>query len=178
MFSIEPRDNKLIIILHKDIIHTAIEQHEFLAYEMKITSFFIFIVVLYMSCSRMPVYQEVHYFNNHVQIEILHLPVNEPVFFTIHPHGNSKKVAINFFVLRSATDIQSYFDACARCYPKKMGYRYRDSHIFCRACDISYHIYDLKDGIGSCYPIKLKGYIKDNYYVIELQHVLEGEKYF
>ncbi len=135
---------------------------------------FLSLILLICSCSKKPVYTEAPFNGRDIRIELRGMPEKKPVFFTFH----SGKKGINYFVLKLDGTVQSYFDACSRCYPKKLGYRLDKEHVVCRECDITYHISDLKDGIGSCYPLKLEGRIEGESYIIEKNRILEGEKYF
>ena len=127
------------------------------------------------SCSKKPVYPEARFDDRNVRIELRNLIENKPVFYTFRA-ANGK--GINYFVLKLNGDVQSYFDACAKCFPKKLGYLPVKDRLLCRVCDIEYSVYDLKDGIGSCYPIKLKGTIERGYYLIDKNDLLQGAKYF
>lgn len=126
------------------------------------------------SCSERPVYDEAPFDGKNIIIAAEKLVDNRPVFFSFKPEDRQ----IVFFVLKTDGGIQSYFDACPRCYTKKLGFRTDKDTVVCRACDVSYPINDLKDGIGSCYPIKLAGMAEGSIYIIEKDSVLEGKKYF
>jgi hypothetical protein len=85
---------------------------------------------------------------------------------------------INFFLVKINGDVQSYFDACAICYQKRVGYRVESEEIVCRACDLRYSIYDLKIGKGSCHPIELMGHIEKGVYIISIDALKAGLIYF
>ena len=121
-----------------------------------------------------PVYPEAPLDGNSVRIDLADVPEQKPVFFTFS--ANTRR--INFFLFKATGNVESYFDACGKCYPRKLGFRCEGERVLCRACDVSYHLDDLKDGIGSCYPIKLKGRIEGNTFVIDKQDILKGDKYF
>ncbi len=129
---------------------------------------------LFCSCTKMPVYPQAASDGASVRIALKELQEKKPVFYTFREGKNS----INYFVLKLDASYQSYFDACARCYQKKMGYKPLGNRIVCRACDVNYSVYDLKGGIGSCYPIKLEGRVEGDVYVIDKKSILAGEKYF
>ena len=131
-------------------------------------------IVLLLSCSRTPVYPEPPVYRGTVRIEIEKLPERKPRFFTFRQGVRG----INFFVVKAGGDVQSYFDACAKCYPKRLGYRYDAGRLDCRACDVSYPLNNLKDGIGSCYPIKLPGRVEAGHYVIRGEDLLAGDRYY
>lgn len=132
------------------------------------------VLLLFFACSGKPVYPEAASGGDYVKIELRNIEGVKPVFYTFY---NNRK-GINFFVVKVNGIVQSYFDACAKCYPKKAGYRIDSDRVGCRACDIRYSIYDLKDGIGSCYPIKLAGRMEGETYLIAKKELLKGDKYF
>lgn len=131
-------------------------------------------VLLCYSCSKKPVYPAAPFDGNNIRIELAEIPEQKPVFFTFF--ANTK--GINFFLFKTSGNIESYFDACGKCYPRKLGFRLEANRVVCRACDVSCHLEDLKDGIGSCYPIKLKGRVEGNTFVIDKQDILKGDKFF
>jgi uncharacterized membrane protein len=141
---------------------------------MKRISILLGIIILFSSCSKKPVYREAPFDGSSLRIELAALPEKKPVFFTFF----SNKLGINFFLLKRNGNIESYFDACGKCFNRKLGFRPAEEHVVCRACDVSYHLDDLKDGIGSCYPIKLKGRVEGKIFVIDKKDVLEGERFF
>jgi len=132
-------------------------------------------LLLLCSCSGKPVYPAAPFEHGSVRIGLAALPEKKPVFYAFR---DSDRARINYFVLKLNGEVQSYFDACAKCYPKKKGYRPSNDRLDCRACDVTYSVHDLKDGIGSCYPIRLKGRIEAGQYVINRDDLLQGEKYF
>jgi uncharacterized membrane protein len=129
---------------------------------------------LFCCCSKMPVYPQASFDGIVVKIPLIELWEKKPAFYTFHTEKNS----INYFVVKVGGSYQSYFDACGKCYRKKSGYRPVGDRIVCRACDVNYSVYDLKEGIGSCYPIKLEGRVEGDVYVIDGKAILEGKKYF
>jgi len=139
---------------------------------MKRISILLGIILLLSACSKKPVYPEAPSDGSSLRIELAALPENKPVFFTFY----SNKLGINFFLLKQNGNIESYFDACGKCFNRKLGFRPTDKRVVCRACDVSYHLDDLKDGIGSCYPIKLEGRVEGDTYVIGKDAILKGEK--
>lgn len=128
----------------------------------------------FCSCSKMPVYPPAPSNGSGVRIALGELLEKRPVFYTLHEGRKS----INYFVVKLDGSYQSYFDACAKCYKNGLGYRPAGDRIVCRACDVSYSVYDLKEGIGSCYPIKLEGRVEGGVYVIDKKAILAGGKYF
>jgi uncharacterized membrane protein len=131
-------------------------------------------VFLFSACSKKPVYPEAPFDGNNIRIELSAIPEKKPVFFTYSAGGEK----INFFLLRRDGKIESYFDACGKCYPQKLGFKLEGDHVVCRACNVRYHIDDLKEGIGSCYPIRLKGRVEGNTFVIEKNDILKGKQLF
>jgi len=148
--------------------------HKTIVAVMHFSLWFILCLVL-CSCARKPVYPVAPFERGSVRIELSALSEKKPVFYTFR---EGKEKGINFFVLKLNGEVQSYFDACAKCYPKKKGYRQAGDRLDCRACDVTYSVYDLKEGIGSCYPIRLKGRIEAGSYVIDREDLLQGGKYF
>ena len=128
----------------------------------------------FCSCSKMPVYPEASFNGGSVNISLNDLDEKKPVFFTFHDGKNK----INYFVVKTDGSYQAYFDACAKCYRRKNGYGLEGGRVICRTCDVNYSVKDLKEGIGSCYPIKLEGRVEGNVYVIDKKAILAGGKYF
>ncbi len=128
----------------------------------------------FSGCSKMPVYPEAPFDEAGVRIPLNKFDGEKPVFFTFY-NGKSK---INYFVVKTDDSYRAYFDACARCYKKKSGYRLDGSRVICQACDVNYSVNDLKVGIGSCYPIKLEGRVEGSVFVINKEAILAGGKYF
>ena len=141
---------------------------------MKQICFVLGMILLFSSCSKKPVYPGAPFDGNSVRIELARIPEQKPVFFTFY----ANKKGINFFLIKTNGNVESYFDACGKCYPRKLGFRLERNRVVCRTCDVSYNLDDLKDGIGSCYPIKLKGRVEGNTFVIDKQDILKGDKFF
>jgi uncharacterized membrane protein len=132
-------------------------------------------VVLFLgSCAQRPVYPEAPFDGKEVRISLSGIETGKPVFYSLALNGKR----INYFIVKTEGDISSYFDACAKCYPRKLGYRLEGDQVVCRACGVRYATDDLKEGIGSCYPIKLQGRVEGNFYVIDRKALEAGEKYF
>ncbi len=127
------------------------------------------------SCDRMPVYKNPPLNRaGDIAINIRTLREGTPEFYSFAMGGKK----IDFFLVRTGGDVQSYFDACAMCYPRKLGYRVEDGKIVCRACNVSYTIDELKTGIGSCHPIALPGRSENGSYIITRAAIKGGSKYF
>lgn len=136
---------------------------------MKRISYIIFLVVLFLaSCAKQPDYPEPARTGSDVVININSLKPATPEFFTYH---YNKSRNINFFVINIDGKITSFFDACERCYPKKLGYRFDNRNIVCRACDIRFTLSEVEKGLGSCAPIKLEGYVTDGKYFIPVSSI-------
>lgn len=127
-----------------------------------------------LACSKGHVYQEAPFAGLKVTIDTTVLKEGIPVFYTFRYDGRN----INYIILKTGNDIQSYFDACAECYPRKKGFRYENGSLVCNVCNVGHSIYTLKEGIGSCYPIKLKGILIGNIYEIDKDKIIEGKGYF
>ena len=141
---------------------------------MKRISILLGVILLICACSRKPSYPEAPFDGNSIRLELTGIPDKKPVFFTF----SAAAQGINYFLLKTDGHIESYFDACGKCYPRKFGFRQEKGRIVCKICEVSYHLEDLKDGIGSCYPIKLNGRVEGNIFVIDKQDILNGKKYF
>jgi uncharacterized membrane protein len=131
------------------------------------------LALVLLACMRVPSYPEAPQKGNSVIIDLAKLQEAKPVFFTFTHKGKR----INFLVLRISGEIQSYFDACAKCYPKKLGYRLVDGRLQCMACGEQYPLDELR-GVGSCYPLPLEGKVVGDGYAIRIEDVLKGKRYF
>lgn len=198
IFAVEPWDDMLVIFLHQIIIPyyniapervccgwcnapklVRVAKCILLNLQLSMRKALLLLISLALcSCYRMPVYPEARSNEAGVIIPVSGLPEKRPVFYTYY-HGKKK---INYFVLKLDGKINAYFDACAKCYPKKLGYLQDRERVVCRACDVNYSLHDLKDGIGSCYPIKLPGKLQgkaeEEVYLIDKKDLILGEKYF
>ncbi|MEK6700361.1 MAG: Fe-S-containing protein [Nitrospirota bacterium] len=90
------------------------------------------------------------------------LQLEVPQFYTYHSGGKN----INFFIIKMNDKVLSFLDACASCYPKKLGYRYESGYVICRACNMSFSTHKLEKGLGGCYPIKIEGRTEKGKYLI------------
>lgn len=141
---------------------------------MKIITLLLGTSVILFGCSEEHKHQPAPFDGSKVLIDSNHLREEIPVFYSFH----DGKVTIHFFVLKIKNEIHSYFDACNKCYRNKLGYRYVDGSLICNACSESYSIFNLKDGLGGCYPIKLEGTLSGSMYEIERESLIKGKKYF
>jgi len=114
------------------------------------------------SCSRQPKYAAPPVEGGNIVISIAPLPLNVPQYFTYPTQGKH----VDFFVIRMHDRVLSFLDACITCYPQKLGYRYEEGSVVCRACDTRYSIYKLEKGIGGCFPIKVEGKQVNGAYLI------------
>ena len=135
---------------------------------------FIGIALILSHCSQEHKHQKAPYDGSKVQINGSLLKEGVPVFYSFQ----DGKERIHFFVLKIKSEIHSYFDACRECYRNKLGFRYEDGKLICNACNELYSIYNLKDGLGGCYPIKLKGTLNGTIYEIDKESLMKGKKYF
>lgn len=145
----------------------------------RLTASAVILLALY-SCSKKPEYPASPEQGDVIKINLKGLKEGEPLFLSL-PY-NSKR--IDFFVFRINGKVQSYFDACIKCYPKKLGYRMEGlrtpregGSLICKACGVRYPIDGLK-GVGSCYPIGLEGRVEGENYIIEKETVIKGWRYF
>ena len=143
--------------------------------EMRQTVVFIVLVLALCACVEKPDhYPLARLSGDAVRLDTAALKEGEPLFLSYLHNGKR----INFFVLMIKGGVQSYFDACAKCAPKKLGYGFSDGGLRCRACGMRYPV-DGLEGIGSCYPVKLEGRVSaGGNYIIEREKVVAGKKYF
>jgi uncharacterized membrane protein len=131
---------------------------------------FLSLALLGAACTRQQKYPAPAVSGDEVVIEVSSLKTGTPSFYTYR----YKDKNINFFVLRMDEEVQSYLDACASCYPHKLGYRCEDGSMICRNCGLKFSVHQLKKGLGGCYPIWIKGRFENGKYRIPLS-VLEAE---
>lgn len=126
------------------------------------------------SCTCGPKYREAPFDGNMVSFNAASLAEGVPEFYSVTIDGRR----IGFFIVKVQGEVQSYFDACLGCYPKKLGFRVDGNHVICRSCNIRYPIEELKTGVGSCYPIRLAGKTENGVYRITREALKEGGNYF
>ncbi len=125
-----------------------------------------FVILTTTSCSRrQPAYRTPLISGGHAVVEAAALKPDTPEFFT-YPFGAKN---INFFVIRNDRTIVSFLDACTSCSVHKRGYRYDDSTVTCRYCNMQYPVRKLEKGLGGCYPIRIEGRIENGRYLIPLK---------
>jgi|Deesub1362B_J571_1020462.scaffolds.fasta_scaffold00082_43 uncharacterized membrane protein len=130
--------------------------------------------ILILSCSSKPLYEKPPIKGDKVVISLSQLEDSRPRFFSIIL--NQKRV--NFFVLKIGDKVESYLDACIKCYPHKMGFKSEGFYLVCKYCGVRYPLDTLNTGIGSCYPIPLSGTLQGEEYIIPLENLKEAKKYF
>ena len=116
------------------------------------------------ACSRQPVYPPAAQNGAYIAIDPAGLEPAVPVFHTYHYQGKN----ISYFVFKDHDRVFAFFDACAGCYRHKRGYRYDDGDVICRYCSQKFPISRLEKGLGSCYPIRLGGWMENGKYLIPL----------
>jgi len=146
-----------------------------LEFIMKYLLFAACLVLSLSACSRTPAYREAPLKGDMVAISLDGVMEDRPVFFSFTTDEGRR---VNFFLLRKEGEVKSYLDACARCYPRKLGYRAEKGRVVCRACDVGYHNHSLKHGIGSCYPITLQGAVTGGSYTIREEDLRRAARYF
>lgn len=131
---------------------------------------FLMISILFLqSCSKQPIYQAPEIIDDKIVVDIGQLTDKRPVFYSY----NYQKKRINFFIIKIDGRVSSYLDACAECYPKKLGFGFDNGYIYCRSCNVKYPIDSIEKGFGSCYPIKIDGEEQQGKYFISLKTLQE-----
>jgi len=121
-----------------------------------------FLVFFLSACSRPTSYPAPQRIGADVVIETSNLELEVPKFYTYRFQGKN----VNFFVIKMPDTILSFLDACASCYPHKLGYRCEGSEVICRYCNSRFSIGKLEKGLGNCYPIRIKGRMENGQYLI------------
>ncbi len=123
--------------------------------------------LLLAACSQQPHYPAPIRVGPDLVFEISRLKLDVPEFFSYRSGGKN----INFFVLNTDHKILSFLDACVTCYPRKMGYRYEEDYVVCRACNQRFPVWKLEKGIGGCYPIRIEGRMENGKYLIPVSAI-------
>ena len=127
------------------------------------------------ACDRQPRYPEPARSGTDVAIDIAGIGENVPRFFTYHYSGCN----INFFVIKIRGRVLSFLDACMKCHSKKLGFRFADESVVCKACDERYPVSDIEAGLGSCYPVRLEGRSEGDRYLVPIAELEKmGERFF
>jgi uncharacterized membrane protein len=121
-------------------------------------------LLICLSCSKQQSYPAAPQIGSNIVIDVTSLPLEVPTFFTYHFQGKN----INYFILNLQGSVSSFLDACTSCYSFKQGYRCENGSIVCRHCDLKFSVYKLKQGLGSCFPIKIEGKMENGKYLIPL----------
>jgi uncharacterized membrane protein len=129
----------------------------------------LFVFLSLGACAKQPGYPEPPRIGPDVAVEVKTLTPEVPLFFTYHYHGKK----INFFVVKINGRVLSFIDACASCYPARLGYRYDNGFFVCRKCNVRYSVSEIENGVGGCFPIRIEGSLRDGKYLIPVS-VLEG----
>ncbi len=127
-----------------------------------------------ISCARGPSYAAAPFNGLTSEIDVSNLMPKQPLFYSLSIDGKK----ISFFLVKVNGEIQSYFNACKECYPQKLGFSFEEGYMKCRSCNERWPLESLRDGIGGCYPIPLKGLLKGDKYVITREALLEGLQFF
>ena len=142
----------------------------FITARRAILLFFTSLFLLFTACSRQPVYPPPAVSGRDAVVDVSALTREVPRFFTYRYQGKN----ISFFVIKLNDRVVSFFDACASCYPHKLGYKCEDGAVVCRACGLKFSVSKLEKGIGGCYPIRIEGRTEKGKYLIPLAS-LEAE---
>jgi uncharacterized membrane protein len=97
-----------------------------------------------------------------VVVDVSSLLPEIPAYFTYHHNGKS----VNFFVMNIGDNVLSFLDACASCYPQKRGFSFDKGYFICRSCNVRYSVAEIEKGLGSCFPIRINGNVRDRKYFI------------
>jgi len=127
-----------------------------------------------ISCAREPSYIQAPFNALTSEIDVSTLMPQQPRFYSLSIKGKK----ISFFLLKVNGDIQSYFNACKECYPKKLGFRFEDGFVQCRSCNERWPMESLRDGVGGCCPGKLRGVLKGDKFIITREALQEGMNFF
>jgi uncharacterized membrane protein len=131
------------------------------------------LLLLVSSCARMPSYAEAPREGGEARVPLSALSEGLPVFYSYVKEGGR----VNFFVVLRDNEARSYLDACAKCGPKKKGFRVSGEKLLCNACGVG-HPLDALDGVGSCHPLPLKGALRDGYYAIQEKELEKALRHF
>lgn len=122
------------------------------------------LAIIVLSCTQRAEYLPPAIDGMNAVIEMRTLKRSEPVFFAYRQGDKT----IRFFVISTKTGPMAFLDACAVCYPRKLGYEFKDGVFTCRACGVAYSATELQTGMGSCYPIRLKGSLRKDVFLLPL----------
>ncbi len=128
----------------------------------RLAAAFLLLAAILGACSRRPVYPPAATIGRDAVILVSELKPDTPLFRTYRFEGKN----INFFVVLTGGRILSFLDACASCYPHKLGYRSEHGAVACNDCGTTVPLSGLERGIGSCHPLKLPGRLEQGKYLI------------
>lgn len=120
-------------------------------------------IMLLAACSKPTTHSKAPVSGEDVTVDAFSLKPDTPQFFT-YSSGNKN---INFFVIKIDNEVLSFLDACLSC-ESRLGYTFSNGHFTCKECGIEYSVSEIKNGIGSCYPIRLLGRLRDGKYYISV----------
>jgi uncharacterized membrane protein len=127
------------------------------------------------ACSRQPAYPEPARAGTDLVIDVTSLGENVPQFYTYNYSGCN----VNFFVIKVRGRVLSFLDACMKCHSKKLGFRFADGSVVCKACDERYPVSEIETGFGSCYPVRIEGKNEGGRYLLPVAELEKmGEKFF
>lgn len=121
------------------------------------------------SCSSRSTYSAPPVRDGVVTVKTSEIAEGKPVFYSIDIGGEK----INFFIVRIDGKIESYLDACRKCYPYRKGYRIDGTALECVYCGVHYPLKELKEGLGSCSPVILHGGQEGGEYRISVETIRE-----
>ncbi|MGO9377031.1 MAG: Fe-S-containing protein [Dissulfurispiraceae bacterium] len=124
-------------------------------------------IILLTACSEHTPYSKAPVSGDEVSIDALSLKPDIPRFYTYN-FGNKH---INFFVIKIDNEVLSFFDACLSC-KSRLGFTFSKGHFTCKECGTEFSVSEVKNGIGTCYPIRIPGKLRDGKYyipILELQ---------
>ncbi len=122
----------------------------------------LFIIIL-TACSKHTPYSKAPVSGDAVTIDALSLKPDIPIFYTYN-FGNKN---INFFVIKIDNEVLSFFDACLSC-KSRLGFTFSKGQFTCKECGTEFSVSEVKNGVGSCYPIRIPGKLQDGKYYISI----------
>jgi uncharacterized membrane protein len=123
-------------------------------------------IILCVACSRSTVYPEAPVVGNEVVIDAKTLDPDAPRFFTYHGRGD----AVNFFVLRTGSEVFAFLDACKICKPP-LGYTFHDGFFTCKVCGERHRVAGIKMGKGACRPVQISGKLENGEYHVHISEL-------
>jgi uncharacterized membrane protein len=127
-----------------------------------------------LSCAQKAEYRAPVTRGDEIIIDASLLKNTGPAFFSF----SSGRQRMDFFVIRNDGAVESYVDACRKCYQHKLGFHADGRYLTCRFCKERHPLGALKTGMGSCHPLPLKGELRGGYYVIKISEIKKAFRYF